>query len=173
MPIRRTLMTVLLPLVAAAAASTAQAQQQGASNAETQRFQDWEVSCSAEGGQQQGGCIMRQMINNPDSNDPLMSAVVAYSPQAQASVLAFMLPLGVNLAPGMQLQVDGNEPVGFPYQFCMEQGCRADLPLESSLLQQLRSGNSATVSAIAPDGQRLDLDLSLMGFTSASQQVIP
>ncbi|MCB8887564.1 invasion associated locus B family protein [Vreelandella malpeensis] len=170
MPIRRALITAVLPLLAASTAATAQAQQ-GAQNADTQRFQDWEVRCQSEGGQQ--GCTMSQVVNNPDSNDPLMSAMVGYSPEAQSAVMAFMLPLGVVLAPGMQLQVDDNEPVGFPYQFCFEQGCRADLPLEASLLQQLRSGNRATVSAIAPDGQRLDLNVSLMGFTSASQQVVP
>ncbi|MBZ5488040.1 invasion associated locus B family protein [Halomonas aquamarina] len=168
MPIRRALITALLPLLAATAAQA----QQGASNVETQRFQDWEVECPTGAGQQ--GCIMSQMVNNPDSNEPLMRAMVGYPPQAQGNaVIAFMLPLGVNLAPGMQLQVDNNEPVGFPYQFCHEQGCRADLPLEPSMLQQLRSGNSATVSAIAPDGQRLDLNLSLMGFTSASQEITP
>ncbi|WP_447926477.1 MULTISPECIES: invasion associated locus B family protein [unclassified Vreelandella] len=173
MPIRRALMTALLPLLAATAASTAQAQQTSAPNVETQSFQDWEVGCPSGAGQQQG-CSMSQIINNPDSNEPLMRAMVGYPPQAQGNaVMAFMLPLGVNLAPGMQLQVDNNEPVGFPYQFCHEQGCRADLPLEPSMLQQLRSGSSATVSAIAPDGQRLDVNLSLMGFTNASQEIAP
>lgn len=168
MPIRRALITALLPLLAATAAQA----QQGAANVETQRFQDWEVGCPT--GDAQQGCTMSQMVNNPDSNEPLMRAMVGYPPQAQGNaVIAFMVPLGVNLAPGMQLQVDDNEPVGFPYQFCQEQGCRADLPLEPSMLQQLRSGTSATVSAIAPDGQRLDLDLSLMGFTSASQEIAP
>ncbi|MFG6666935.1 invasion associated locus B family protein [Halomonas sp. HNIBRBA4712] len=170
MPIRRALMTALLPLVAATAATTVQAQQ-GSANIDTQRFQDWEVRCPA--GSQQN-CTMNQIVNNPESNDPLMRAMVGYPPQAQGTpVMAFVLPLGVNLAAGMQLQVDNNEPLGFPYQFCFEQGCRADIPLEPSMLQQLRSGNRATVSAIAPDGERLDLNLSLMGFTNASQQISP
>ncbi|UYF98826.1 invasion associated locus B family protein [Halomonas sp. GD1P12] len=172
MPIRRALITALLPLMAVTAASTVQAQQ-SAPNVDTQRFQDWEVRCPA-GNTGQQSCTMNQIVNNPDSNEPLMRAMVGYPPQAQGmAVMAFVMPLGVNLAPGMQLQVDSNEPVGFPYQFCQEQGCRADLPLEASLLQQLRGGSTATVSAIAPDGQRLDLNLSLMGFTSASQQISP
>lgn len=172
MQIRRALMTALLPLFAAIATSTAQAQQQSAPNFDTERFQDWEVRCPSESGQQQG-CTMNQIVNNPDSNEPLMRAMVGHSPQIDSPVMAFVMPLGVNLASGMQLQVDNNEPVGFPYQFCQEQGCRADLPLESSMLQQLRSGTTATVSAISPDGQRIDMDMSLMGFTSASREISP
>ncbi|MGO2391755.1 MAG: invasion associated locus B family protein [Halomonas sp.] len=171
MQIRRALMTALLPLFAATATSTALAQQ-NAQNVDTQRFQDWEVSCPSASGQQQG-CTMSQIVNNPNSNEPLMRAIVGNSSQINSPVMAFVMPLGVNLAAGMQLQVDNNEPVGFPYQFCQEQGCRADLPLEPSMLQQLRGGSTATVSAIDPDGQRLDMDMSLMGFTSAIQQITP
>ncbi|MGO2241423.1 MAG: invasion associated locus B family protein [Halomonas sp.] len=170
MQIRRALMTALLPLFAAIATSTAQAQ--SAPNVDTQSFQDWEVSCPSASGQQQG-CTMNQIVNNPDSNEPLMRAIVGHSSQIDSPVMAFVMPLGVNLASGMQLQVDNNEPVGFPYQFCQEQGCRADLPLEPSMLQQLRGGTTATVSAISPDGQRLDMDMSLMGFTSASREISP
>ncbi|WP_342594088.1 invasion associated locus B family protein [Salinicola lusitanus] len=170
MSFRRTLLASLLPL-AAAILTPAQAQQPSAPQVDTQQFQSWEVGCP-KGGERQN-CVMSQMVSNPDSNEPLMRAMVGHPAQADGPVMVFLLPLGVRLAPGIQLQVDANEPVGMPYQVCLQQGCRANLALSPQLLAQLRGGNKATVSAIAPDGKRLDMDLSLMGFTSASQRIAP
>lgn len=175
----RTLVRAFAPLTAAlllasqaqaAPQSVPQSAPQGA-NVETQRFQDWEVQCPTDAGQQP--CTMNQVVNTPDGSEPIMRAMVGYPPQADGAVLVFLLPLGVRLAPGMQLQVDNNEPVGFPYQICLEQGCRANLPLEPAMLNSLRGGSSATVSVIGPDGQRMDMDLSLMGFTAASSEIAP
>lgn len=162
----------LAPQAQAAPQSAPQSAPQGGGNVETQRFQDWEVQCPTGAGPQQP-CTMNQVVNTPDGSEPIMRAMVGYPPRADGAVLVFLLPLGVRLAPGMQLQVDNNEPVGFPYQICLEQGCRANLPLEPAMLNSLRGGSTATVSAIGPDGQRLDMNLSLMGFTAASNEIAP
>ncbi|MFC0267963.1 invasion associated locus B family protein [Kushneria aurantia] len=182
--IRRALLAALFPLLAAAGTTTALAQAQsqpGApsqsqaqqQNFDTQQFQSWEVRCPTGGATAQQRCTMNQVVNNPDSNEPLMRVMVGYPPQADGPVMVFLLPLGIRLAPGMQLQVDSNEPTGFPFQVCTPQGCRANLPLDANMQQQLRGGTQATISAIAPDGERLDLNLSLMGFTNASQRIAP
>ena len=87
--------------------------------------------------------------------------------------MSFFVPLGVRLAAGLQLVVDNGEPIQFPYQVCQQQGCRADAPIEPSMLQQLRSGSTATLSMIGPRGDRMDLDISLIGFTDASTRIAP
>ncbi|MEH6641862.1 invasion associated locus B family protein [Vreelandella glaciei] len=48
---------------------------------------------------------------------------------------------------------------------------RADAPIEPSMLQQLRSDNTATLRMIDPRGERIDLDISLTGFTDASTRI--
>ena len=47
------------------------------------------------------------------------------------------------------------------------------MPIEPSMLQQLRSGTTATLSMIGPRGDRMDLDISLTGFTNASNRIAP
>jgi len=138
----------------------------------TESFQDWEVRCqrNAEG---PSPCAMSQLITQPDSDQPLMQVILDYPPQIDDPVMSFFVPLGVRLAPGLQFSVDNGEPVQFPYQVCQEQGCRADVPIESSMLQQLRSGNTATLSMISPRGERMDIDISLIGFTDASTRIAP
>lgn len=141
-------------------------------NVTTESIQDWEIRCqrNAEG---QTPCAMSQLITRPDSDQPLMQVIVDYPPQIDDPVMSFFVPLGVRLAAGLQLRVDNGEPIQFPYQICQEQGCRADAPLQPSMLQQLRSGNTATLSIIDPRGERMDLDISLIGFTDASTRIAP
>jgi len=138
----------------------------------TESFQDWEVRCqrSAEG---PSPCAMSQLITRPDSDQPLMQVILDYPPQIDDPVMSFFVPLGVRLAPGLQFSVDNGEPIQFPYQICQEQGCRADVPIEAAMLQQLRSGNTATLSMISPRGERMDIDISLIGFTDASTRIAP
>ncbi|NIC05296.1 invasion associated locus B family protein [Billgrantia bachuensis] len=162
----------LLSLLTLALPAFAQQASPGADAADvtTEQIRDWEVICPSEGG---GNCTMGQVVNDSDSDQPLMQVVMAYPPQLDGPAMSFLLPLGVHLASGLQLQVGDGEPVQFPYQTCVQQGCRADLPVQPSLLQALRSGSTATLSLFGPRGDRIDLDISLMGFTDASTRISP
>ncbi|GAB2718572.1 invasion associated locus B family protein [Halomonas garicola] len=133
---------------------------------DTETFKDWDVNCPVNSSE--GNCAMTQMIEDA-SGEPVLRVVVGNPPQLDSAAMTILTPLGVRLAAGLQLQVDSNEPVGMPYQVCLPQGCRADLPLPAELVSQLRGGSTATISMIDPDDQRVDLDVSLMGFTSAKQ----
>ena len=137
----------------------------------TETFQDWEVHCQDNQGATR--CAMMQMVTQPSNDQPIMQVVVEYPPQLNGPVMSFFVPLGVRLAAGLQLVVDNGEPIQFPYQVCQQQGCRADAPIEPSMLQALRGGSSATLSIIDPRGERMDLGISLAGFTSASNRLAP
>lgn len=162
----------LLAAFALAPAAFAQQQPPADANVDIQQVQDWEVHCP-QGNTAQGSCTMSQLINDPDGGQPLMRVVLAYPPEIDTAALVFLLPLGVHLAPGMQLSVDGGEPIPFPYQVCQQQSCRGDLPVKPELMRQLRAGSTATLSIIGPRGERMDLDISLMGFTDATQRIAP
>lgn len=138
-------------------------------NVTTEQIQDWQVECPTAGGR----CAMSQLINNPSDNQPLMRVVVMYPEQFDGAAITFLVPLGVILAPGLELTVDGNAAAAFPYQNCQPGGCRADLPAQPELLQRLRGGSVATLSFIDPNGQQIDLDISLSGFTAAINRIAP
>ncbi|WP_163648427.1 invasion associated locus B family protein [Modicisalibacter sp. 'Wilcox'] len=168
---KRLIATGMLLMAMTATALAQQPTNGNADNIQTRTVQDWQVRCPTDAGQ--GRCSMTQLINNPDGNQPVLRVVVAYPPQADGPAMVFLLPLGVRLAPGLQLTVDGGKPIKFPYQVCVPDGCRADIPLKPALMQQLRQGSQATLSLIDPRGQRLDLAISLMGFSDASSQIAP
>ncbi|MES1925376.1 invasion associated locus B family protein [Salinisphaera sp. T31B1] len=161
---------VLLAGVVFAAPGMAQSgAQSAADNADVKTYQDWQVRCPKD--RSNGGCEMTQLVNNPDNGKPILRVVMGYPPEIQTAAMIFILPLGTRLAPGVQLTVDGGKPNTFPFQICLEQGCRADFPVEDGLRNRLRSGSNATVSLIGPRGERIDLKVSLQGFTDADNAI--
>lgn len=155
----------LLGLMALSPAAFAQ---DSAPAVNVEQFQDWEVNCPVNAAT--GNCSMTQLVDGANG-EPVLRVVVGNPPQLGSPAITFLTPLGVRLAPGLQLQVGNNEPIGMPYQVCVPQGCRADLPIRPELLAQLRGGSTATVSLIDPNGQRVNLNVSLMGFSNAKQRV--
>lgn len=153
-------------------AGTAAAQdssQQAEENIKTQKFQDWEVRCPESGGKDQ--CEMTQLVKSPKSGKPIMRVVMGYPPQIDSAAMIFILPLGTRLAPGVKLTVDDSQAGRFPFQICMKQGCRADFPIKNDLLSKMKRGNHANVSIVGPEGDDIDLKISLQGFTAASQAI--
>ncbi|MES1947661.1 hypothetical protein C84B14_09942 [Salinisphaera sp. C84B14] len=158
-------MRAVLLMVAMLCVSTAAFAQDGG---KVESFQDWEVRCPEQG---DGACEMTQLVNSPDNGKPILRVVMGYPPEVDSAAMVFILPLGTRLAPGVQFQVDGDQPRRFPFQICLEQGCRADFPVDDALRNKLRSGSRATVSLIGPRGDRIDLKVSLQGFTNADNRI--
>lgn len=154
---------------AALYAPGALAQNAGKADAKVETFQDWEVRCPEKASN--GSCEMTQLVNSSANGKPILRVVMGYPPQVDTAAMVFILPLGTRLAPGVQFQVDAGEPNGFPFQICLEQGCRADFPVDDALRAKLRGGSSATVSLIGPGGDRIDLKVSLQGFTDADKRI--
>lgn len=144
-------------------------------DAEMERFDDWAVRCG-QLGEEQGNrevCEMLQRVSVEETGQPVMEMAVGYVPDTSEPVAVFTLPLGVRLPPGVQIQVDDQEPSRFPMQLCMNQGCRADLLLDDELLAQLRRGRQAEITVLDPGGQPVVLPVSLIGFTSALERITP
>lgn len=160
----------LVALSLAAAPALAQSGSNAASeNVDLKTYQDWEVRCPKD--RSKGNCEMTQLVNSSDSGKPILRVVMGYPPEIDTAAMIFILPLGTRLAPGVQLVVDGGQADTFPFQICLEQGCRADFAVSDSLRNRLRSGSNATVSLIGPRGERIDLKVSLQGFTDADNDI--
>ncbi|HET7314601.1 invasion associated locus B family protein [Salinisphaera sp.] len=138
-------------------------------NVKITHYEDWEVRCPKSGDQNQ--CEMTQLVESPQSGKPIMRVVMGYPPQIDSAAMIFILPLGTRLAPGVQLSVDGDQARRFPFQICLAQGCRADFPIEDSLLNKLKHGQTAQVTIIGPKGDQIDLKVSLSGFTAANDAI--
>lgn len=140
----------------------------GQSNVEITHYQDWTVRCKTS-----AQCQMTQLVKNPETGRPVMRVVMGYPPRINRPALIFLLPLGVGLPPGVVLTVNGSQTYHFPYKVCMEQGCRASLVVDDTLLAKLKNGIKAKVRLAGPQGKPISLKFSLMGFTAANNAIAP
>lgn len=140
-------------------------------NVKTQQYDDWQVRCLQSTTPKQ--CQMTQLVNNPNSNAPIMRVILEYPPQIDTAAMAFLLPLGTRLIPGMQINVGGGEPIRIPFQVCLPNGCRANLRVDDALLSRLKQGTEYTITLIGPRGEKINLPVSLMGFTAANNAIKP
>lgn len=167
---RATVVVTALCLLALAGPAAAQ-DTQGSANIETTQYQDWEVRCLQSASPKK--CQMNQLINNPNSDKPIMRVLMEYPPQIDTAAMAFILPLGTRLVPGLQISVPDSEPVRIPFQVCLQNGCRANLRVQDTLLANMKQGTSFTVTLVGPRGRKIALPVSLMGFTAANDAIKP
>ena len=153
-----------LALSALGAAPVA-AQQQGAAETVLKASHgDWEVRC-VEGTQT---CAATQMLANPDGQPLIDVEVVSVEGNEEAEALMrFLAPLGVLLPRGLQMRIDGGEPIQTPFLVCTQQACLAQIGLGTQGVNTLKRGAAAQVtvySAQRPE-EPVQATLSLMGFT--------
>jgi invasion protein IalB len=138
------------------------------------QFKDWTLRCGRQSEQGPQVCEMQQQ--QVDGEDRVIMAVaVGRVPGTSDLGLLIMLPLGILLPAGVELQIDGGAEVPLQVDRCERQGCRIEMLLEPDLLNRLKAGTKATVffEAVDPQGERrrLGVPISLLGFPAALNEV--
>lgn len=130
-------------------------------------FKDWRGQCEKPEGSDQEICHVFQNLVVKETQQQLLHVMVLYSPKREEPVMIATLPLGVALRPGLQIQVDEAEPFSLTFETCTPVGCRAGLLLKPEILSAFQKGANGTVSFFNLQGKRLNVPLSLNGFTQA------
>lgn len=145
--------------------------QGGVSDVQVERFDDWGVRCGQANDGSGERCEMFQQVTRDDSDETVLRVVIGFPPNQDRPAAIFQLPLGVVLPPGVAFRVDEGEPVRFPVQICVPQGCRADVPLSQEMIGAMRAGSRGYLRVQTPRGGTVDLPISLMGFTAALDRI--
>lgn len=177
--LRRSLLVTLLAL-AGVVGSPALAQQMGQpgqapqmqqQEPETTTYQDWEVACieTPEGER----CRMQQTLEIQDEQAQGLFLQATVRREGDQHVIEVLVPLGVDLRPGIRMQVDdAGEEMDAGYVTCVQQGCVAGRELNRQQMSALRGGQALTVAFRALHQQQpFVFDVSLMGFTDASNRL--
>ena len=112
-------------------------------------------------------CQISQILNEKESNNPVMQVSVGYLPEQEQPVAAITLPLGIWLPPGLQLQVDDGKKGRVPVDTCVPGGCRAGVELDAEFLASMKQGNQLNVTFGGGNRQPLTIPVSLQGFSAA------
>lgn len=127
---------------------------------------DWRVDCENERCQ----ASQQLFVGEGEERSRVLSANVLQV--QQELLLQMVLPLGVDLRPGVVVRIDQAEEQSFNFVTCLADGCVVLLPLQDKLLSALRAGSKLKVGfrPFSSD-QTLVVELSLSGFTKASKSV--
>jgi len=152
-------------LLAAPAGAQQTTPQQPQQNVERKQNGDWTVEC-VQDAQARRLCRMIQNVTDKDGK-PLMQVVVAKPPEAQSALLTVIAPLGFWLRPGLSLAIDGGQANRLAFEFCLKEGCLARVPLSAGMVNAFKKGSAASISLQTIRRQKLDLNVSLRGFTAS------
>ena len=140
------------------------------------RHEDWIVRCQSAPADAFGAgefCEMYQQVSEQDTEQTVLEVVIGYPQDAAQPVALFNLPLGMLLPPGVQMQIDDNQPIRFPVQLCLASGCRADIELSDALVGQMRAGAEGVLTIVDPQGRNVELPMSMLGFSAALDELQP
>lgn len=151
--------------LAALSGVTASAQQTAPQETVKVKHGDWEVRCGAA-----DNCYMNQVVSN-DEGAPLVNVAIRQlknNPQAKA-IAVFVAPLGVVLPRGLEMRIDGGDPIPSPFLYCLANGCFSELAMTDEGLDRLRRGAGAKLQIFSVQNPNTPIqrNLSLSGFTRA------
>jgi invasion protein IalB len=140
-----------------------------------QEFQDWKLHCGHAQGQTAEICEMRQTVVDANKK-PVLLAIVGRLPNRPDPGLVMILPLGISIPPGVALKIDQGQEGRAQVTRCLAQGCQVEVLLNPDVLASFKAGTKATVGfqVTDPQGkqQRIDVPLSLLGFSAALGEVM-
>lgn len=142
--------------------------------AQVEVFGDWGKRCQVLQTSGEELCLIFQRLRLKENNQTVLYVTFGYPPMGQGPVMVLTTPLGVSLAAGVQLQVDGaGEPREVAYSVCVNDGCRASLLVGEELLNAMQQGEKLNVAFANAQNKSLGLSVSLNGFDEASGSVKP
>ncbi|WP_195820348.1 invasion associated locus B family protein [Roseobacter sp. MH60115] len=136
-------------------------------------YGDWSMRCikTEEG---EDPCQMYQLLADGEGT-PISEFTLFRLPdggQARAGATV-IVPLETSLAAQLTVKIDSNPAKRYPFAFCNSIGCYARIGLTQQDIDGFKKGNQAVltiVPVLAPD-QKVDVSLSLTGFTAAYDNV--
>lgn len=128
---------------------------------------DWQVVCKdPPAGAKNGVCALVQSVTAEDKNN--IGLTVYFQRFSNGTrVLRVFAPLGVLLPPGLGLKIDDKDVGHAPFLRCHSFACYAQVVVEDSLIEQLKTGKTAIFIIFQTEEAGIGIPISLRGFADA------
>ncbi len=100
------------------------------------------------------------------------AAVINLSYVEQKVVLEFGLPLMMDLTSAVSVSVDDGATKNYPYNACNSRACFVIRRDDKELLAAFKKGALAQIEAKAFNGQNIEMNVSLKGFSGAFNELM-
>ena len=125
----------------------------------------WVKICNTDPNANKNVCLITQELRT-ETGQFLASVAIRETEGEQRRLVLTSVPVGMLIQPGLQLQVDSNEPVKANYSICFPNACYAELGLENdAFVNQLKAGGKLRVTALNQQAKPVRFEMTLIGFT--------
>lgn len=150
---------VLAAIIAASAVTNASAQ-----GTVRSVHSDWQVRCDTPPGAQGEQCALIQSVTAEDRPNVGLTVIVLKTADQKSRLMRVLGPLGVLLPSGLGLKIDQADVGRAGFVRCLPNGCVAEVVMDENLVQQLRTGQTATFIIFQTPEEGIGIPVSLKGF---------
>ena len=130
---------------------------------------NWNLECHPSGPEQKLACEISKKVALEKTRKILLTVFITprnTGKGAEAYILRYQLPHGLNLANGVKMQIDEGKPMSPVIVTSSPAGAFARQPMNDVLLASLKKGTVMTVSFSAINGTGLSIPVSPVGFSA-------
>ena len=125
---------------------------------------DWQVRCDTPAGAQGEQCVLMQFVTAEDRENVGLTVIILKTADKKSRIMRILAPLGVLLPSGLGLKIDETDLGRAGFVRCLPNGCVAEVILEDKLLDQLKTGKTATFIIFQTPEEGIGIPISLNGF---------
>ena len=130
-------------------------------------FGDWQLRCETPAGAKNEQCAIVQNVAAEDRPNLTLLVIVLKTADCKSRLLRVAAPLGVLLPAGLGLKIDQNDVGRAGFVRCLATGCIAEVVLEDPLINQFKTGGTATFIVFQTPEEGIGIPVSLGGFAQA------
>jgi invasion protein IalB len=165
-PVATWIAACVLPLALFALGAPAQAQ-----GVVKSKHGDWELRCETPPGASREQCALLQSVAAEDKPNVNLVVIVLKTADGKSRLLRVIAPLGVLLPNGLGLKIDQADIGRAGFVRCLPTGCVAEVIMEDKLIDQMRTGQTATFIIYQTPEEGIGIPLNLAGFKDAYEKL--
>jgi invasion protein IalB len=132
---------------------------------------DWVTRCETPPGAAHEQCAIVLSVVDQERPNLVLAVIVLNTADRKARLMRVVAPLGVLLPTGVGLRIDDADVGRLSFLQCLPNGCVAQLALDESLINKLKSGKTATLGIFQTPEQGVGVQAPLTGFKEAYEQL--
>jgi len=125
---------------------------------------DWQIRCDTPPGAKNEQCALIQSVTAADRANIGITVIVLKTADQKSRLMRVVAPLGVLLPSGLGLKIDNADIGRAGFVRCLPNGCIAEVVMDDTLIQKLRTGKSATFIIFQTPEEGIGFPMSLNGF---------
>jgi invasion protein IalB len=132
---------------------------------------DWELRCETPPGASREQCALLQSVAAEDKPNVNLVVIVLKTADGKSRLLRVIAPLGVLLPNGLGLKIDQTDVGRAGFVRCLPTGCVAEVIMEDKLIDQMKTGQTATFIIYQTPEEGIGIPLNLAGFKDGYEKL--